>query len=73
MEPESPTKQPLNRAAAFQQSELGNISNVEEVINVLKTDEDEYQQLIRVSYSSSLSPLSLPLMVVSALRKRRRS
>lgn len=35
-------------AQAFQNSKLGHISNVEEVINVLKSDEEEYLQLLKV-------------------------
>lgn len=50
MDIESPMNSPIKKspANAFQHSDLGRISNVEEVINVLKSDEEEYQQLIKV-------------------------
>lgn len=50
MDIQSPTTSPMkpSPAQAFQNSKLGHISNVEEVINVLKSDEEEYLQLLKV-------------------------
>jgi hypothetical protein len=64
----SPTK-PSAAQAAFQQSNLGRISNVEEVINVLKSDEEEYLQLIKVLCLS----LSVSLSLCSLRRRKRRN
>jgi hypothetical protein len=68
MDIESPMASPMkpSPAQAFQHSNLGRISNVEEVINVLKSDEEEYLQLIKV-------PLPHPPPLTSMSRRKKRS
>lgn len=46
-----PPPLPAEKGLKFLESEVGRVSNVEEVINVLKSDEEEYLQMIKVIFN----------------------
>lgn len=68
-----PPPLPPQKGLQFLESEVGRVSNVEEVINVLKSDEEEYYQMIKVINFNKLKIYILLLIYFLFLGGRRRN